>query len=222
MLYTLFSLIVLGLLLGLKHALDSDHIVAISTIVSQTRNLKKSSLFGAFWGIGHTTALLLIGLAILILKLNIPKEIALSFEFLVGIVLILLGFNLLGKSIGMHLHKHKHGNNAHSHFHSHEGPHHHMHKSFAVGMVHGLAGSAALMLLVLATVKSILQGLLFILVFGAGSILGMLIISTLIGIPFVLTSKFSKLNNLIRILSGAISVLLGLATIYGIGFVGQL
>lgn len=87
----LITLFGLGFILGLKHALDADHIVAVSTIVSQTKSLKKSSLLGAIWGMGHTTTLFLVGLAILGFKLTLPYKLALSFEFLVGIILVILG-----------------------------------------------------------------------------------------------------------------------------------
>ena len=218
-LFQLISLLGLGFVLGLKHALDADHVAAISTIVSQTRSLRRSSLFGAFWGIGHTTTLLIIGFLILALKLAIPDKVALSFEFLVGIVLIVLGMDLLRKVVKdrVHLHQHRHGKIIHAHLHSHETPSHaHSHKPFAVGMIHGLAGSASLMLLVLATVKSILQGLLFILVFGVGSILSMMIISTVIGLPFIFSSRSTNVNDIVKVLAGASSTLLGFATIYGI------
>lgn len=92
--YTI-TLLGLGFILGLKHALDADHVVAVSTIVSQVRGLKKSSLIGAIWGVGHTTTLLLVGLVILIFKLVIPNKVALFFEILVGFVLVILGIGVL-------------------------------------------------------------------------------------------------------------------------------
>jgi high-affinity nickel permease len=224
--FQFITLLGLGFALGLKHALDADHVVAVSTIVSQTRSLKKSSLFGALWGAGHTTTLFLAGLVILIFKLAIPDKLALSFEFLVGMVLVILGVDVLRKIIRdkVHLHRHKHDRLIHAHFHSHKGSplHSHSHRSFIVGMIHGLAGSAALMLLVLATVKSIFHGLLYILIFGIGSILGMLITSAIIGLPFVLTARFDRINNSVTILAGTISIVLGLIIMYEIGVVNGL
>jgi sulfite exporter TauE/SafE len=211
----------LGFILGLKHALDADHVVAVSTIVSQTKNLKKSSLAGAIWGMGHTATLFLVGLVILVFKLAIPDKLALSFEFIVGIVLVALGVDVLRKvSKGkVHLHEHQHGDSVHTHLHSHkESPsHNYIHKSFVVGTIHGLAGSAALMLLVLTTVNSIFQGLLYILIFGIGSIVGMLIVSGIIALPFLLSSKFDKINNIVKILAGTISIVLGFTIMYEIG-----
>lgn len=211
----------LGFILGLKHALDADHVVAVSTIVSQTKNLKKSSLAGAIWGMGHTATLFLVGLVILVFKLAIPDKLALSFEFIVGVVLVVLGVDVLRKVIKgkVHLHEHQHGDNVHTHLHSHkESPsHNYIHKSFVVGTIHGLAGSAALMLLVLTTVNSIFQGLLYILIFGIGSIVGMLIVSGIIALPFLLSSKFDKINNIVKILAGTISIVLGFTIMYEIG-----
>lgn len=181
---------------------------------------------GAIWGVGHTTTLFLVGLTILGFKLSLPNKLALFFEFLVGIVLVMLGADVLKKVIKdkVHLHRHKHRNIVHIHFHSHKESlfHKHTHKSFIVGMVHGLAGSATLMLLVLTAVKSIFQGLLYILVFGIGSILGMLIVSGIIGLPFLLTAKFDKINNSIKLLSGTVSIALGLSIIYEVSFVNRL
>lgn len=222
----LITLLGLGFALGLKHALDADHVVAVSTIVSQTKSLKKSSLFGAIWGAGHTTTLLIVGLILLGLKLTIPKWIALSFEFLVGIVLVLLGLNVIWKLISekLHYHKHTHASVEHTHVHSHKtsSMHDHFHKSFAVGMVHGLAGSATLMLLVLGSVTSLVEGVLYILVFGIGSIFGMLVVSTIIGLPFMLTTRFEAVHNSVKIVAGSFSILLGFTIMYEIGYINGL
>ena len=224
--FQLIALLGLGFVLGLKHALDADHIVAVSTIVSQTKSLKKSSLAGAMWGVGHTTTLFLVGLVILIFKLAIPDKLALSFQFTAGVVLVVLGVDVLRKVIKekFHLHKHQHGDRVHTHLHPHkESPlHDHTHKSFVVGTIHGLAGSAALMLLVLTAVKSIFQGLLYILIFGVGSIVGMLIVSGIIALPFLLSAKFDKINKIVKIFSGTISIVLGFTIMYEIGFVNGL
>ena len=224
--FQLITLLGLGFVLGLKHAFDADHIVAVSTIVSQTKSLKKSSLAGAIWGVGHTTTLFLVGLVILIFKLAIPDKLALSFQFTAGVVLVVLGVDVLRKVIKekFHLHKHQHGDRVHTHLHPHkESPlHDHTHKSFVVGTIHGLAGSAALMLLVLTAVKSIFQGLLYILIFGVGSIVGMLIVSGIIAFPFLLSVKLDMINNIVKIFSGTISIVLGFTIMYEIGFVNGL
>ena len=209
------ALLGLGLLLGFKHALDADHIVAVSTIVSRTKSLKKSSIFGALWGAGHTTTLFLSGLLILILKISIPTKIALFFEGFIGVVLVFMGLDVLKNLRQQDSHEHIHSHNSINHIHKHDqfGLHHHHKRSFIIGMIHGLAGSATLMLLVLATVKSTIQGLLFILIFGIGSTVGMFLTSAVIGLPFVLTTKFKKINKIVKLLAGIISILLGITIV---------
>ena len=221
----------LGFLLGMRHALDADHVVAVSTIVSKSKSLLRACILGAIWGMGHTSTLLLVGLAVLLFKLAIPDKIALSMEFAVGIVLVILGISVTKEFIldKMHLHRHSHGGEdaPHIHAHSHkEAPDHSHshslkpeHKTFLVGMVHGLAGSAALMLLVLTTVASLYEGVLYILVFGLGSIMGMAAISTLITIPFkVSADKFESFNYRLRLTAGFLSIALGTAIMFQIGF----
>ena len=220
--FSLLSLLMLGFVLGLQHALDADHVAAVSAIASETKSVKKSSILGIFWGLGHTATLLFAGAIALLLKIAIPQKLALSFELLVGIMLVVLGFDVLRKAASnkVHLHFHEHDGKRHVHFHSHANPsshiHTHAHKSFIVGAIHGLAGSAALMLLVLSTVDSVFSGLLYIVVFGLGSIAAMLTISTIIGLPFKLTSNFGKVNGAIKLIAGAASVVLGASIIYGI------
>jgi len=221
-LFSLLSLLMLGFVLGLEHALDADHVAAVSAIASETKSVKKSSILGIFWGLGHTTTLFIAGIIVLIFKIVIPKNLALSFELLVGIMLIALGLGVLWKAAKskIHLHIHEHDGAGHVHFHSHalseSHSHSHAHKSFIVGAVHGLAGSAALMLLVLSTADSLFSGLLYILVFGLGSIIAMLTISTIIGLPFRLTSNFGKINGAIKLIAGFASIILGVSIIYGI------
>lgn len=225
----------LGFVLGLKHALDADHIVAVSTIVSEHKSLARSSLIGTFWGVGHTTSLLLVGLVVIGLRLTIPDQVALSLEFGVAVMLIVLGANLLRQSLPLKLHLHAHahpsdpGGPPHTHLHVHApGTHHHQgHHLFKhakrplmVGMVHGLAGSAALMLLVLTTIPSPLLGLAYIGVFGVGSVVGMLMMSSVISLPFVWTARrFGRLNRAIKVTAGVCSTAFGLFLAWQIGFV---
>jgi sulfite exporter TauE/SafE len=224
---SILSLLGLGLLLGLEHALDADHVVAVSTLVSQTKSIKRSSLFGVFWGLGHTTTLFVVGLLILVFKLAIPPRLALSFEFLVGVMLVALGLDVLRKvwREDPHIHTPQHEDGVtHTHLHSHadDGGHHHQHRSFLVGLVHGLAGSSALMLLVLTTVDSVWLGVIFILVFGAGTIVGMLITSTLIALPFKWMTNFAGIDRILRLAAGVISVGLGVVIMIRIGFINGL
>lgn len=218
---TTVTLLSTGFILGLKHAFDADHVAVVSTMVSQSKNLKKSSLLGVMWGVGHTVTLLVVGLAVLLLKITIPVRAALAMEFIVGLVVVYFGFDLLQKIKrgSVHIHRHEHGGTAHTHFHGHElqPSHQHNHRALGVGALHGLAGSAALTILVLTTVQSTWQGLAFILIFGLGSIISMLIISSAIGLPFLMTKKFTRVNTAVQGLAGAISVLVGLLIVYNIG-----
>ncbi|HEX3036308.1 MAG TPA: urease accessory protein UreH [Thermodesulfobacteriota bacterium] len=229
---TLIATLGLGFVLGLKHALDADHIVAVSTIVSEHKSVSKSSLIGTFWGLGHTASLLIVGLIVILLRLAIPSKFALLMEFGVAVMLVLLGANVIRKFFRerkVHTHAHKHNGLIHTHIHLHEGKeesHEHNHiikfgsKPFLVGLVHGVAGSAAIMLLVLTTIPSPLAGIFYILIFGLGSIGGMLVMSSLISLPFVLTAnKLAFINEGIKVLAGASSIAFGIFLGWQIGFV---
>jgi sulfite exporter TauE/SafE len=213
----------LGLLLGIQHALDPDHLIAVSTIVSEHRNFKWASLIGAFWGLGHTTTLFIVGMIVIGLRVTIPPRLGSGLELLVAVMLVILGLNVLRKSLGperVHLHTHRHNPETHTHFHVHENPgqdHAHPHpfkamrRPFIVGMVHGLAGSAALMLLVLSTIESPIGGLVYIVIFGLGSVGGMLLLSGIISLPFILTAqRFTVMNRWIRVIAGVASVTFGI------------
>ena len=217
----------LGFLLGAKHALDADHVVAISTIATEQRSLWRSSAIGFCWGIGHTLVLLLAGLTILSFKLTISGEWVRLFEAAVGLMLVGLGVSV-GLTLWrerLHVHAHAHADGpAHLHVHSHrDSPHHaHLHryrleyKSLAVGMVHGLAGSAALLLLVLSSARSILDGVLYILAFGAGSIAAMVLLGVMLSLPFVFTPVHLVRTHLaLRALAGLASVSVGGMILYG-------
>lgn len=223
----------LSFVLGMEHALDADHVVAVSTMVSQHRSLGRCSLVGICWGLGHTATLFLVGVLVILFKVRIPERLALSMEFAVGIVLVALGASVLSGFLRrrVHAHVHRHGGGRHAHFHSHAGGEHHDHehpaarygRSVLVGMVHGLAGSAALMLLILATIRDPLVALLYIPVFGAGSILGMLGISGLLGLPFVLTAeRFAGIHLRLRMAVGTASLLYGLWIMVSAGAGGGL
>jgi sulfite exporter TauE/SafE len=220
----------LGLLLGIQHALDPDHLIAVSTIVSEHRNFKWASLIGAFWGLGHTTTLFIVGLIVIGLRVTIPPRLGSGLEFLVAVMLVILGLNVLRKCFGperVHLHTHSHNPETHTHFHVHENPgqdHAHPHpfkamrRPFIVGMVHGLAGSAALMLLVLSTIESPFGGLVYIVIFGLGSVGGMLLLSGIISLPFILTAqRFTVMNRWIRVVAGVASVTFGIFLGWEIG-----
>lgn len=226
-----YAAFALGLILGVKHALDADHVIAVSTIVSEHKNLKWASLIGVFWGLGHTATLFAVGLLVIGLRVTISPRLALGLEFLVALMLVFLGASILWRSFRderLHAHVHAHNPEAHTHFHlhgtteedhSHPHPFRSMRKPFLVGMVHGLAGSAALMLLVLTTIPSPLAGLAYIFIFGIGSVGGMLALSSMIALPFVFTARrFTLLNRWIRLVAGIASVAFGLLLGWEIGF----
>ncbi|MDP2729661.1 MAG: hypothetical protein Q8O55_04185 [Dehalococcoidales bacterium] len=256
---TLWVALGLGLLLGLRHALDADHMVAVTTIVSEYRNSLKGIWIGISWGLGHTTTLLLVGLTFLLFKLALPQRLALGFELAVGFLLIALGIQVLWgiRKKRLHWHAHAHSQEAHHHLHAHQegasegqrrrftwssiayflvagispGEHHpggtfaeglrpfFRLKSYLVGIVHGLAGSAALMLLVLASIETTWAGVLYILVFGVGSIAAMGVITLLMSTPFVISARFTLLNYLVHGAAGIASLSLGSFLIYEIVFV---
>ena len=216
---SIITALLFGLLLGITHALDIDHVVAVTTIVSRSRSTLRSILVGLTWGVGHSVVLLTAGSAVLILKLAIPEYLALFLEAAVGVMLIILGFPLLWRLRSAHLHVHEHDGKLHLHPHSHtDSPGHehvHLKKPLLVGMIHGLAGSGALTLVALAAMPSVARGLLFLLLFALGTILGMLVFGGIIGLPFRLVSGSSGRWHLwLQGLSGAVSIVFGLVIIW--------
>lgn len=218
-----FSVLAIGFALGLQHATEADHLAAVSTIVSEKKSLLTASIVGGFWGLGHTISLFAVGAVVIFLKVQISETVEARLEAIVGGMLILLGLNAIRKLFTAnktHVHKHEHGEREHLHIHSHvdetEASHHRFSpRSILIGMVHGLAGSAALMLLILPTIPSPLIAMVYILIFGIGSIGGMMAMSLLIGLPFHLTAKrFDFLNKGIRFCAGVFSLGLGAFIVY--------
>jgi len=228
---TLLTMLGFGLVLGLRHALDPDHVAAVSTIVSESKSLRRSSLVGTFWGLGHTVSLLLAGIFVIALKFQISPRLALWMEFVVALMLIGLGARALLKSVRgfkVHVHQHSHDGTEHVHVHVHRPgePYRHRHRHliklgarpFVIGMVHGMAGSAALMILVLATLPSAIAGLVYIAVFGVGSVGGMLLMSSLISLPFVFTAKrFSAVGSGLQFVAGSASLAFGVFLVWQYG-----
>jgi sulfite exporter TauE/SafE len=201
--------------LGIKHAFEADHLIAVSTMLAGQRNASRAALIGTFWGVGHTTTLFVVGLFVLLLRLSIPSHIAERLEVIVGVMLVLLGMQAIRRKIETHEHEHIHDGIKHTHLHS---EHKHQHrKSFFIGMVHGLAGSGSLMVLVLSLINSTWQGILYILLFGLGSIISMTFMSLLIGIPLSRSlTVFNKAENYIRLIAGVVSILFGVSIIYSV------
>ena len=221
-----FLTLLLGFLLGVEHAFEADHMVAVSTMVTQHQNPLKAALVGTFWGVGHTTTLFIVGIIVLLLKIQIPTKFSFTLEMLVGFMLVFLGIRVLRqRNDSPHTHQHKHDDQTHIHAHYHES-HKHWHKhyhSFLIGLIHGLAGSGTLMILVLSTIRDIIQGIYYILLFGIGSIIGMTIISFAVGIPFILSTKrFPAIEKYLRTIAGILSIGFGISIIYEIGIIGGL
>ncbi|HLL76331.1 MAG TPA: hypothetical protein VK421_13855 [Pyrinomonadaceae bacterium] len=236
---TTTSALALGFVLGLRHAVDADHLAAVSAIVSERRSVLGASLLGGLWGVGHAVSLVAAALAVILFDLRVGERAALLLEACVGVMLVALGANALrklGRGGRLHLHFHRHGGREHAHPHVHgetdlarehgraERPAHTHHglrldsRTVLVGMLHGLAGSAALMLLVISTVESRLAGLLYVAVFGVGSAGGMMLMGALVSLPMRLTAvRFARANILIRGAAGLFSAGLGLLMIYEIG-----
>ena len=222
------TLLGIGLVFGLKHATEVDHVVAVSTIVSRHRSIWRSTLVGAMWGAGHTAALLITGAIVLSLRVAIPERVGNWLEFGVALMIIGLGaaalWRALIKRTDVHVHEHSHDgvSHVHIHFHENETRHHaaksHSHAVSAVGLkpvligaVHGLAGSAALTLLVLTQIDSAWVGFFYLLVFGVGSIAGMILMSGLIGLPFALTStNAGRVHHHLQTTAAGLSIAFGL------------
>jgi hypothetical protein len=194
----------LGLLFGLRHATEADHIAAVSVIVSERNGWRAALRTGLLWGAGHTLAILAAGLFVLGMRIVIPDRLARVLELGVAIMIIGLGGAALARAL-------RSRPEVHSHLHRHapdEAPHRHL--PLLVGMMHGLAGSAALTLLVLAQIRSFPLGLLYLLVFGIGSIGGMALMSLLISLPFAATAALPGIHRALRVAAGALSLLFGL------------
>ncbi len=230
-----WTTLALGFVLGLRHAFDADHLAAVSTFASQERNLLRSSLIGVFWGLGHTAALLVFGLAVAVFRFAITARLAQFLEFLVGSVLIVLGANVLvglAKGQTLHMHAHEHDGMVHTHVHFHLGGTEHAHqhhvlrvggRPFVVGVVHGLAGTAALMLLVVGAIPSLILAVGTILVFGIGSIAGMMAMSILMSVPLALAAgRVQVFERAVRLAAGLFSLGFGVFLAWNVGVIQAL
>ncbi len=263
------GLALLGLLLGMRHATDPDHVIAVTTILSRERRFSTATRVGVIWGLGHTMTVLAVGAAIILFKIAIPVRLGLAMEFAVAVVLILLGLGaafevvsriargMFGKAhvddpMVVHSHSHRHGGSSHSHSHAHLLAHDHdvaaedaveLHRdhllppsaarsfaarrpllrSFGVGLVHGLAGSAAIALLVLSAIPEPLWASIYLVIFCIGTIIGMGLITTAIAAPFLIAAKrMLWLHRGLVTGSGLLSFGFGLLLAYQLGVVDHL
>jgi high-affinity nickel-transport protein len=245
------SIVAVGFFLGMRHATDPDHVIAVTTIVSRQRNLLKAAMTGIFWGIGHTLTIFVVGTIIILFDVVIPARIGLSMELSVGLMLIVLGvmniasFLRSARSISpqdselIHRHAHSHGDYVHSHAHGHD-PDTHLHshqtpltwldrafgriglyqqlRPAVVGVVHGLAGSAAVALLILTTIRNPHWAIAYLLVFGAGTVGGMMLITMSIASAFNFFGKrHERFSQRLGLASGLVSLAFGLVLAYQIG-----
>ena len=223
-------LLSVGFLVGLAHAFEPDHMFAMMT---QVRGSKKdasvpparitisalrNSLPGAFWGFGHTSMILFVSFLVFVLALNIPAMVFDGFEFLVGMMLVVLGISMYGKRIFpiRHLHPHEHNGIVHTHQYEHGSDHSHTHKSYIIGCLHGLAGSGSLIAISVVALDDISNVLSFVLIFGIGSVIGMMIVSGVLSVPFLLSSRFARLRKSLHIVAGTVTVIIGLEVIHGV------
>lgn len=230
----MLEILSLGFLLGMRHALESDHVAAVASLVTRSSSLHESIRLGSAWGVGHTLTLLLFGSMVMLLDQLIPERLALMLEFAVGIMLVGLGIDVIRRlrKERIHLHPHQHlDGTVHMHAHSHmnspdsEHPHHeHDHRgsfplrAMFVGIMHGMAGTAALIVLTLQTVQSFAQGLIYIALFGVGSIIGMAVLSAIIMIPLTQSARrFSSLHHYLQAGIGSLTIVLGISMMIELG-----
>jgi high-affinity nickel-transport protein len=256
----LLSILAVGFFLGMRHATDPDHVIAVTTIVTNQRDKARAALIGAFWGVGHTVTIFVVGAGIILFNLVIPVRVGLSMEFSVAIMLIILGLvNVAGfarsmpetapenasKSNVVHTHSHSHAGMVHSHPHVHTSggsPHgteraslgwldrtfgrvglYQYLRPFIIGVVHGLAGSAAVALLVLTTIRNVHWAIAYLLIFGVGTIAGMMLITMSIASAFTMMGKGrQKFSRRLALASGLLSLAFGIFVAYQICFVNGL
>jgi high-affinity nickel-transport protein len=234
----LLFVIGLGLILGMRHSTDADHVVAISTIVSKQRSIRGAALIGSVWGLGHTITIFIVGALIILFSVQIPVRVGLSMELSVAVMLVILGLlNLSGlmqkitsrftpsyttskvdnadvfttsaaksirktvRSLGLYQ----------------------CIRPLVIGLVHGLAGSAAVALLVLSTIHDPRWATLYLLIFGAGTMVGMMCMTTAMAVPLRYAgNRFGQLSRYLGAMSGIVSVCFGSFLIYQLGFLGGL
>jgi hypothetical protein len=255
---TSLPVILLGFLLGMRHATDPDHVIAVATIVTRQQSSRSAAVIGCLWGIGHTVTIMVVGGLIILFEVVIPPRIGLAMEFSVAVMLILLGITSLsglttrvtealtavtsgaGPAAGTHAHPHHHGDYVHTHPHRHEpGAHGHADaetplsridhalgglgayqaiRPLVVGLVHGLAGSAAVALLVLAAIPNPLWAVLYLLLFGVGTMVGMMLITAVIALPFSYAAgRFAVVHRYLGLAAGLLSLGVGLVLAYQLG-----
>ncbi len=226
----MFGVLGLGLLLGMQHALEADHIAAVSSIAARRTDVRDIVKHGLTWGLGHTLTLFVFAGAAILLGHAIPEHLARPLETAVGIMMVGLGVHVLWRlwHDRVHFHQHRHGDGTqHIHVHSHAGEaaphrnssHAHQHgfrwRSLLVGLMHGMAGSAALLVLVVSQVANPVVGIFYVLLFGIGSMFGMGALSVVIAVPLAVSARWlTWANRGLQACVGVITIGIGAMTIY--------
>ncbi len=234
------TLLSLGFLIGMRHAIESDHLAAVASLATRDQTIRDTIRQGVIWGTGHTLTLFLFGSLVLLMDAVIPQTLAAALEFMVGLMLLALGIDVLRRLLRgrVHFHRHHHADGTlHFHAHSHSGecghPAVHVHghrktltfplRALLVGMMHGMAGSAALILLTVQAVQTPLTGIAYIALFGIGSIAGMAMLSIIIAVPLRYSAtSLTWMHNGLRAAIGIITVVIGSVIVYDIGIAGYL
>jgi hypothetical protein len=234
------TLLSLGFLIGMRHAMETDHLAAVASLATRDQSMGDTIRQGAIWGMGHTLTLFLFGSLVLLLDAVIPQTLAAALEFMVGLMLLGLGIDVLRRVLRdrIHFHRHRHADgtlhlHAHSHCgdcdhpavhrHGHRRPHAFPLRALLVGMMHGMAGSAALILLTLQAVHTPLTGIAYIALFGIGSIAGMALLSVIIAVPLRYSAaSLTWMHSGLRAAIGIVTVAIGSVIVYDVGFVGGL
>ncbi len=218
---------ILAASLGFRHAFETDHLVAVSNIVTKRNSVFVAIKDGTYWGLGHSSSILVVGIVILLLRWAIPEHYFQSVEGAVGAMIIALGVFRLWQffrqtPLRIHTHEHMHDGQEHSHIHIHTDPdnkhlHQHLHKvSFGVGIIHGLAGSGVLIAAAMASMKTIGSSLLFLILFSIGCIAGMMLAAGVLGMPFSKKlQSFARVQQVLVVVSCVICIVLGTRMIMG-------
>ena len=230
----MLTLLGFGFLIGMRHAFEADHAAAMATLATKSQSISHTIKQGVVWGLGHTLTLLVFGSLVFLMEAVVPERLAHGLEFLVGCMLVGLGFDVLRKLVSerIHFHIHQHPDqlphfHAHSHKsesqhavsnHDHEHPEGFPYRALLVGFMHGMAGSAALIILTLQTTLSVMDGFLYIVMFGIGSIAGMAALSLVIALPLrYASSSLTWLHNGLKGCIGLMTIILGLMVMYSTG-----
>ncbi|MDM5340172.1 sulfite exporter TauE/SafE family protein [Fictibacillus enclensis] len=200
----LLTILLMAMLLGLKHALDPDHLVAVTTIVSEKKKARFSALVGAWWGVGHMTTILVVGSAIIYFNLFVSHSVEMLLEGVVGVMIIYLGVKAFYTLRASHKHEHAVSGSG-SRW---------MLRPLIVGLLHGLAGSTGVAYLFLSTIQDKYLGVIYLLVFGAGTLISMVLATLLIGLPYSWSSDHKKINLLLTRFTGVLSVCFGVYYLY--------